>query len=301
MISPIQKLATIITTIPMITRMPPREIPPTPAPLSALLFICSSVRWLMDECLEPTDTREGRDLLRFRRFLAGPAAGELGERGAAAVVDQPFRQAEDRPLDRQRADQLRPGKFAVLGLRRLLVVNQSPDPFEDLLAEESRDQAEDDADRGEDQLHCWAFEPEPLAAIAAAAAAPGTPTGASRFGQWRFGCCRPSASARAPSRRLSAPRRRFFQAYSLSASSVTIGWIFETVFVIFLVARISLLLGGLLVLRLVARLELDLLFRPRVPFLDLGAALALGVHLVAEEDRQVGDPEPEQQHDQPAE
>src|SRR3954447_13137860 len=94
MISPIQKLQTIISTIPMITRMPPSEIPPTPAPLSALLFICSSVRWLMDECFEPTGTQEGGDLLRLRRFLTRPAAGELGERGAAAVVDQPFDQAE---------------------------------------------------------------------------------------------------------------------------------------------------------------------------------------------------------------
>src|SRR3954468_23196393 len=140
----------------------------------------------------------------------------------------------------------------MLGLRRLLVVDQPPDLFEDLLAQEAGDQPEDDADRSEYQLHWWlSREPEPLAAIAApAAAAPASPTAAKRFGQWRFGCCRPSASARAPSRRLSAPRRRFFQAYSLSASSLTIGWIFETVFVIFLVARISLLLGGLLVLRL---------------------------------------------------
>src|SRR5690348_18378704 len=59
--------------------------------------------------------------------------------------------------------------------------------------------------------------------------------------------------------------------------------------------------GGLLVLRLVAGLELNLLLGPRQPFLDLGAALALGVHLVAEEDRQVGDPKPEQQHDEAAE
>src|SRR4051812_12090728 len=229
-ISPIQKLQTIISTIPMITRMPPNEMPPTPAPLSALLFICSSVR-VLDECFEPTGTQRGGDLLRLRCLLARPAAGEFGERGAAAVVDQPFHQAEDRPLDRQRGDQFRPGEFAMLGLRRLLVVDQSPDLFEDLLADEAGDQPEDDADRGEDQLHCRPSpEPEPLAAIAApAAAAPASPTAASPFGQWRFGFCRPSANARAPSRRLSAAGRRFFQAYSLSASSVTIGWIFETV------------------------------------------------------------------------
>ena len=56
-----------------------------------------------------------------------------------------------------------------------------------------------------------------------------------------------------------------------------------------------------MVLGLAARLELDLALGPRPAFFDLEAALALGVQLVAEEDRQVGDPEPDQQGDQPAE
>jgi len=69
------------------------------------------------------------------------------------VVDQAFDQAEDRPLDQQRRDQLRPGEFAVLGLGRLFFVDQPPDPFEDLAADGTGDQAEDDADRGKDELN----------------------------------------------------------------------------------------------------------------------------------------------------
>src|SRR4051794_17918727 len=116
MISPIQKLQTIISTIPMITRMPPNEIPPTPAPLSALLFICSSVRGFWTSAsIQGVRPRRTGDLLRFRGLLTGPLAGESGEGGAAAVVDEAFDQAEDRPLDDERGDQLRPGEFAVLG------------------------------------------------------------------------------------------------------------------------------------------------------------------------------------------
>src|SRR3954467_6964089 len=92
MINPIQKLQTIISTIPMITRMPPNEIPPTPAPLSALLFICSSVRGFLDECFDATATRGAGQLLGLRRLLARPFAGQPGERGAAAVVDEAFDQ-----------------------------------------------------------------------------------------------------------------------------------------------------------------------------------------------------------------
>src|SRR3954454_14351474 len=171
--------------------------------------------WFLDECFVPTATRGTAELLRFRHLLAWPLTGDFGERGAAAVVDEAFGQAEDRALDRERGDQLRPGEFAVLGLRRLLVVYQPPDLFEDLLADQPRDQPEDDADRGEDDLHCRpppSPPPEFLPAMAAAAAARERPTAAIRFGQRRFGCVRPEASARAPSRRLSAPRCRFLRA-----------------------------------------------------------------------------------------
>src|SRR5512146_2610291 len=47
--------------------------------------------------------------------------------------------------------------------------------------------------------------------------------------------------------------------------------------------------------------ELDLPLGPGRPFLDLGLPLELGVQLVAEEDRHVADPEPDQKRDQAAE
>src|SRR6185436_11185132 len=55
-----------------------------------------------------------------------------------------------------------------------------------------------------------------------------------------------------------------------------------------------------LVLWLLAGLELDLVLGTRVTFCDLEAALALGIQLVAEKDRQVADPKPDEQGDQPA-
>ena len=83
----------------------------------------------------------------------GQDARGPGEGLTAAVVGETFGQAEDRALDGQRPDQLRPGEFAVLGTRWLFVVDQAPEPFEDLLAEDAGEQADDDADRGEDDLH----------------------------------------------------------------------------------------------------------------------------------------------------
>src|SRR5215203_2082670 len=62
MIKPIQKLQTIISTIPMITRMPPSEMPPMPAPLSALVFICSSVRRFTGRLVLSDRYPQGADL-----------------------------------------------------------------------------------------------------------------------------------------------------------------------------------------------------------------------------------------------
>src|SRR3954453_2648439 len=55
-------------------------------------------------------------------------------------------------------------------------------------------------------------------------------------------------------------------------------------------------LGRPLVLRLRARLELDLALGSRHPLGELVTALALGVELVAEQDREVRYPEPHQHH-----
>ena len=54
-------------------------------------------------------------------------------------------------------------------------------------------------------------------------------------------------------------------------------------------------------LRLVPRLQLDLALGPRPAFFDLLPALSLRVELVAEEDRDVRDPEPDQQDDEAGE
>ena len=115
----------------------------------------SSVRWFtLDDWCFPTATPQATDL------TPAPGASSPGQEPVsfANEVRVPW---STRPLTRRKIapsissadDQLRPGEFAVLGLRRLLFVDQPPDPFEDLGADHSGDQAEDDADRGEDELH----------------------------------------------------------------------------------------------------------------------------------------------------
>src|SRR5215213_6476632 len=69
------------------------------------------------------------------------------------MVRQAFDEAEDRALDEQRRHHFRPGELAMLRAGRLLLIDQAPDFLEDLLTDDSSDQAEDDADRREDDLH----------------------------------------------------------------------------------------------------------------------------------------------------
>src|SRR5256885_2050208 len=65
-------------------------------------------------------------LLRLRLRLPRPAAGRALERTARGVVGEPARSTEDRSLERERGDHLRARYVAMLGLGRLLVVDQGP-------------------------------------------------------------------------------------------------------------------------------------------------------------------------------
>ena len=183
--------------------------------------LCSGVHLLLrcrkchlDDWCSPIATPEQGISLRLRRLLARPAAGQLRERGAAAVVDEAFDEAEDRPLDTSAAISF-----------------------------------------GQENSRCSGFGG----------------SSSSISPQSRSKIFLPMIPAIRPRTMLIGAK---IELHSLASS---------------LVGHV----GGLLVLRLVARLELDLPLGPRPPFLDLGAALALGVQLVAEEDRQVGDPEPD--------
>src|SRR3954447_21027234 len=94
-----------------------------------------------------------RTLLGLGPLLAGPGAGELRPAVAAAVVHQPAHEPEDRPLDEQRHEHLRQRHLAVLGPRRLLVVDQAPHEVEDLLGDLAGGDPQQQADRREDGLH----------------------------------------------------------------------------------------------------------------------------------------------------
>src|SRR5207248_7206403 len=86
-------------------------------------------------------------------FLAGPASGEPRKGAPRLVIHGRADGAEDRTLERGGEQDLGEGHVAVLRLRRLLVVDHAPGLLEQLLAEEARDQAADDAERDEEQLH----------------------------------------------------------------------------------------------------------------------------------------------------
>src|SRR3954451_5999188 len=94
-----------------------------------------------------------RTLLGLGPLLAGPGAGELRPAVAAAVVHQPAHEPEDRPLDEQRHQHLRQRHLAVLGPRRLLVVDQAPDEVKDLLGDLAGGDPQHQPDRREDELH----------------------------------------------------------------------------------------------------------------------------------------------------
>src|SRR2546423_1687305 len=57
------------------------------------------------------------------------------------------------PLQRRRAQDLRPSRPLGVGLGRLLVVHQPPQPVEELAPEEAREQPEHHRKRFVDQLH----------------------------------------------------------------------------------------------------------------------------------------------------
>src|SRR5215216_3949218 len=89
----------------------------------------------------------------LRAFLAGPAARELREPSAQAVVDEAADDPEHCALDDERRDELDPVDLPVLGPRRLLLIEQSPDEVEELLGDLSGEQPGDDPDRHERELH----------------------------------------------------------------------------------------------------------------------------------------------------
>jgi hypothetical protein len=68
-----------------------------------------------------------------REVLVEPRASEAKVARPGAAIDQALGEAEDRPLDRERDQKLRPGDLAVLGLGGLLVGDPAPDEVEDLL------------------------------------------------------------------------------------------------------------------------------------------------------------------------
>src|SRR5436305_15113815 len=92
-------------------------------------------------------------LFRLGCLLAGPRAGEPRKPAAGAVVEEACDDAGDRPLRGERDRELQVAHLAVLGVGRLLLVDEAPEPLEELLAEHPGEQASGDAERQEDDLH----------------------------------------------------------------------------------------------------------------------------------------------------
>src|SRR3954464_15993336 len=92
-------------------------------------------------------------LLGLGALLAGPGTGEPRPAVAAAVVDEAAHEPEECPLDEQRHEHLQQRHLAVLGPRRLLVVDQAPDEVEDPLGDLAGGDPQQQPDRREDGLH----------------------------------------------------------------------------------------------------------------------------------------------------
>src|SRR3954452_12849173 len=102
---------------------------------------------------EPSVKGPCRALFLLGTLVARPGAGGVRERDARAAIHGFLRGAEDRALDGRGGDHLGPRRLAVLALGRLLVVDQAPHLLEQLLAEEAGQQAGDDAEGREEELH----------------------------------------------------------------------------------------------------------------------------------------------------
>src|SRR5207248_21918 len=107
--------------------------------------------------------RPWRGLFGLGLLLARPTAREALEYASHLVVDGGPGAPEHCPLEDRRGDQLAEARIAVLGLRRLPVVDHPPELLEQLPACEARDQSPDDAERDEEQLqkqvHAWNVYP----------------------------------------------------------------------------------------------------------------------------------------------
>src|SRR3954469_18083799 len=160
------------TTAPIATSRPATDVPRIPACASSLTCApplwaprtalrrasynnqyqkCAGISWVVANPL--LRVRVEPSLLRLGTLFARPRARGVGEGGARAAVDGFLGGAEDCALKRARGGDLGPGGVAVLALGRLLVVDQAPDLLEDLLADEAGQQAGDDAEGCEEELH----------------------------------------------------------------------------------------------------------------------------------------------------
>ena len=90
---------------------------------------------------------------------ARPDAGQPLKALGAAAVDGRLRDRERRALNRRRAQYLAPGGLLVGGLRRLAIVDVSPDLVEDLPREEAGDDADNDPEGLVKELHGCAGYP----------------------------------------------------------------------------------------------------------------------------------------------
>src|SRR3954447_21769161 len=91
-----------------------------------------------------------RSLLRLGPLFTRPLPGEPRPAVPGAMVDEAAHDPRDRPLDEQGDEHLHQRHLAVLGPRRLLVVDQAPREVEDLLRQLAAGQAKDQAEWRED-------------------------------------------------------------------------------------------------------------------------------------------------------
>src|SRR3954464_3086928 len=91
--------------------------------------------------------------------LARPDAGDAVEGVGAGPVDARAHPGEDRTLERRRSEHLGQRRVLCGGLGRLLLVEPPPDEVEQLAADQSGEDAHDDADRLVEKFHRAQFFP----------------------------------------------------------------------------------------------------------------------------------------------
>src|SRR5919108_4798812 len=93
-----------------------------------------------------SSSRDPTALFRLGRLFPRPGTSEPVKPAPGGVIEEPAREAEDCAFHREGGGELSVGDVAVLGLGRLLIIDEAPNLLEHLLRQQPGQEAAGDAE-----------------------------------------------------------------------------------------------------------------------------------------------------------